>query len=67
MMCNWCKGHGFLRINGRKIVCLNCRGAGVGGDGGLYRTIGGRSKRMIGNQRGIKKGRNFSLPLRRPR
>lgn len=64
MKCTWCKSTGFLRLDKRKIVCLNCRGSGKGGDGGVYRTIGGRSKRLLRNQYGVKKFQILNLFLR---
>jgi len=50
-ICLWCKGRKFLRIDGKKITCLNCHGSGVGGDGGRKSTSVARRKLMMGNKR----------------
>ena len=52
MKCKWCMGKGWVQVTKKGIVdCPNCKGTGVGPDGGD--TIGGAKRLyMIGNKYG---------------
>jgi hypothetical protein len=48
--CNWCKGRGWIQVCRKGVLdCPNCKGTGVGRDGGG--TVGGAKRSyMRGNQ-----------------
>ena len=53
--CIWCKGTKHLHLKGRgTILCLNCKGSGVGFDGG-DKVTGFDKPYMIGNEWGKRK------------
>lgn len=48
--CSWCRGRGFIKINGIKKDCLNCHGLGYGKDGGRIKRKEGSREYLVGNK-----------------